>query len=297
MRIGVSPPKAKVWVRRNAEWVPTVTTGPGQIKYLQLTNIGDQEVILGDGPPLGWWMAVDLIPRSPGYVSVGSRRYNEWQTLAFEATTDRKEDQAEAFTGPLVNHSSYPTPKKIMIRPKQEVEGRNLEAVGIASRSEGETDPVYRTQDKIAEERMTESEDQRQTRSPPAINAIQVNDDGKCRQAADQEKSRSGQSEEDSNAVKGEKVSTDENKTEEHETSIHYHESGELYAEDVDQHMAVLPEITSPTAEITIDEIQVGEPGIPLTEDQESMRQLIWKNRHLLIGKGNALPPAARGAV
>ena len=196
-----------------------------------------------------------------------------------------------------MDHSSYPTPKKIMIRPKQEVEGRNLEAVGIASRSEGETDPVYRTQDKIAVERMTESEDQRQTRSPPAINAIQVNDDGKCRQAADQEKSRSGQSEEDSNAVKGEKVSADENKTEEHETSIHYHESGELYAEDVDQHMAVLPEITSPTAEITIDEIQVGEPGIPLTEDQESMRQLIWKNRHLLIGKGNALPPAARGAV
>lgn len=110
-------------------------------------------------------------------------------------------------------------------------------------------------------------------------------------------KNRSGQSKEDSNAVKGEEVSTDETKTEEHETSIYYRESGELYAEDVDQHMAVLPEIVSPTAEITIDEIQVGEPGIPLTEDQDSMRQLIWKNRHLLIGKGNALPPAARGAV
>ena len=27
------------------------------------------------------------------------------------------------------------------------------------------------------------------------------------------------------------------------------------------------------------------------------MRQLIWKSRHLRIGKGNALPPAARGAV
>lgn len=71
VRIGVSPPKAKLWVRRDAHWVPTVTTGPDQIKYFQLTNI-DQEVILGDGPPLGWWMAVDLIPRSPGYVSVGS---------------------------------------------------------------------------------------------------------------------------------------------------------------------------------------------------------------------------------
>lgn len=154
-----------------------------------------------------------------------------------------------------MDHSSYPTPKKIMIRPKQKVEGRNLEAVRIASRSEGETDFIYRTQDKIAEERTTESEDQRQTRSPPAINAIQVNDDGKCRQVADQVKNRSGRSNEDSNAVKGEEVSTDENKKEEHETSIHYHESGELYAEDVDQHMAVLPEIVSPAAEVTIDKI------------------------------------------
>ena len=61
--------------------------------------------------------------------------------------------------------------------------------------------------------------------------------------------------------------------------------------------MAVLPEITVSTTEITIDDVQVGDPGVPLTEDQEDLRQLIWKSRHLLIGKGNALPPAARGAV
>ena len=36
---------------------------------------------------------------------------------------------------------------------------------------------------------------------------------------------------------------------------------GELYAEDVDQHMAVLPDIVTPTAEVTIDDIQVGDPA------------------------------------
>ena len=41
----------------------------------------------------------------------------------------------------------------------------------------------------------------------------------------------------------------------------------------------------------------MGDPGISLSPDQEKLRQLIWKSRHLLIGKGNALPPAARGAV
>ena len=79
--------------------------------------------------------------------------------------------------------------------------------------------------------------------------------------------------------------------------STYYHEEGELFAEDVEQHMAVLPEVTTSTTEITIDDVQVGDPVIPLTEDQEDLRRLIWKSRHLLIGKGNALPPAARGAV
>ena len=79
--------------------------------------------------------------------------------------------------------------------------------------------------------------------------------------------------------------------------STYYHEEGELFAEDVEQHMAVLPEVTTSTTEMTIDDVQVGDPGIPLTEDQEDLRRLIWKSRHLLPGKGNALPLAARGAV
>ena len=61
-------PKSKLWVRRDKKWVPTVTTGPGQIKYLILTNIVDQEVILNHDTPLGWRMMMDIIPRSPGYV-------------------------------------------------------------------------------------------------------------------------------------------------------------------------------------------------------------------------------------
>ena len=102
---------------------------------------------------------------------------------------------------------------------------------------------------------------------------------------------------ENSTEVKAEGMLTQENEEGTHGNTIFNHESGELYAEDVDQHMAVLPEVVSSTAEITIDDIQVGDPGIPLTQDQEKLRQLIWKSRHLLIGKGNALPPAARGAV
>ena len=34
-----------------------------------------------------------------------------------------------------------------------------------------------------------------------------------------------------------------------------------------------------------------------MTIEQGELRQLIWKKRHLLMGMGNALPPAARGVI
>ena len=49
VRIGLSPPKSKTWVKRSDKWVPTVTTGPGRIKYIVLTNVCDKEVILHRG--------------------------------------------------------------------------------------------------------------------------------------------------------------------------------------------------------------------------------------------------------
>ena len=60
-------------------------------------------------------MSADMVPRTPGYVSVGSRRYNEWQTLAFEATTDREEVPPEEYTGPPTisyTNENFDQPKK-----------------------------------------------------------------------------------------------------------------------------------------------------------------------------------------
>ena len=48
--------------------------------------------------------------------------------------------------------------------------------------------------------------------------------------------------------------------------------------------MAVFPDIVMPTADVTIDDIQLGDPDVPLTDDHERLRQLIWRNKHLLIG-------------
>ena len=42
--------------------------------------------------------------------------------------------------------------------------------------------------------------------------------------------------------------------------STYRNDSGELYAEDVDQHMKILPESDIPAAEICLEGIQVGDP-------------------------------------
>ena len=62
-------------------------------------------------------------------------------------------------------------------------------------------------------------------------------------------------------------------------TPMYYHDGGELFAEDVDQHMAVLPEVVTPTHEKNIYYIQAGDPGTPRTEDQEKLRQTIFFGR------------------
>ena len=59
------------------------------------------------------------------------------------------------------------------------------------------------------------------------------------------------------------------------EIPIYYHESGDLFAGDIEQHLAVLPEMAIATEEVTIDDIQIGDPDVPLTAYQQELRSLI----------------------
>ncbi|EGZ16784.1 hypothetical protein PHYSODRAFT_330843 [Phytophthora sojae] len=113
--------REKLWVTRGDRWVPTVVRGPGRIRYLQVTNISDKDLVLHRNERIAMWLAGDRIPRIPGYVSIGSRRYMEWQNLAFQATTDDRPTNQEAPTGPpvpAVERPNYPTPRAILQRRK-----------------------------------------------------------------------------------------------------------------------------------------------------------------------------------
>ncbi|OWZ11306.1 hypothetical protein PHMEG_00015694 [Phytophthora megakarya] len=82
-----------VGVTHGDRWVPTISDGPGRTKYTSITNIGDDVLILHQDQRIGIWLAGYHVPRLLGFISIGSRRYMEWQNLALEATTDaRSED-------------------------------------------------------------------------------------------------------------------------------------------------------------------------------------------------------------
>ena len=75
MKIGIVGARTKLWVARGPDWVPTVILGLGKTKYLQMTSIGDRKIILPTHTILGLWTEGDMIPRTQGYVTVGSRKY------------------------------------------------------------------------------------------------------------------------------------------------------------------------------------------------------------------------------
>ncbi|POM70014.1 LOW QUALITY PROTEIN: Hypothetical protein PHPALM_13631 [Phytophthora palmivora] len=235
----------KLWVTRG--WVPTITVGPGRTRYLQVTNISDRALTLHEGSKVAMWLSGDRIPRIPGYVSVGSRRYAEWQNLAYQATTDEtsEADINEQITEPAVERPEYVTPTVILPRPVKAIQ--NVEIAG----DEDVSLPLSKC----------------------------TSDQGKI------------------DLVKSSDLHTKIKANIRDPTMVCIKEGGTLFAEDVEDQMAVLPEVTTTTEEVKIEDLQIGNTQINTQEEIEQLEQIIWKRKHLLIGKGNALPPAAKGVM
>ena len=101
---------------RDVAWVPMVTTGPGKIMILPFTNADTYDLMLNYGALLGLSMTENMVPRSPGYLSVGSKRYNELETVAYEAIVERETEDIELYSGPIVDHPKYAMPLQILSR-------------------------------------------------------------------------------------------------------------------------------------------------------------------------------------
>ena len=160
------------------------------------------------------------------------------------------------YSGPLVDHPSYPAPKRILTHK----EGYSEED---AQRSL-ETPASVKVMEKVGDG------DRIQDRLDNAIRPTQmiaVNDD--VPNEGDKESESSGRGEESATVSRCEEYPAEGGPT---KSSVYRHDAGNLYAEDVDQHMALLSEITVPMEKVAIEDIQVGDPGVPLTDDQEKLK-------------------------
>ncbi|KAE8991160.1 hypothetical protein PR001_g21304 [Phytophthora rubi] len=271
-----------LWVTRGSRWVPTVSRGPGKALYLTITNIGEKKLILQGDERIAMWLAGD------------------------RATTDAKVSEKyrrpEQPDLPAVERPVYPTPRAILRKPGRDGDPRSGERRFVL--------PVQVAADRQDPE--AGSEDLAPTPPPEGLKLTPSSDlDEAVREKAADEQGATegtGTTPEDQKEVEKpalEVTSSDpthegaaaEANVQTEDEQVCYHEGGDLRAEEVEMEMAVLPEVTQSTEEVTLEDIQVGDPAVNTAEEIDRLRRLIWRRRHLLIGKGNALPPAARGIV
>ncbi|OWZ12052.1 reverse transcriptase [Phytophthora megakarya] len=212
----------------------TPTRAPvGRHMCLRVAYITKKSAVLDAHTTVGWWSSVDSIPRAFGFVRPGSRKYDEWQNLAYEATSgvnDKEifqESREPVTERRVVSADTTPTREARCPEPGDEPH--------LEKEQEGGLRPM--------------------TGSTDGLNEFGVN---------------------------FESIPEYEHADEE----VIFHEGSDLYAEDVEAEMAVLPKVPL-TAEVKIGDLKMGRPeGVDPKEERK------W-----LIGKGNALPPAAKGVI
>ncbi|KAI9987283.1 hypothetical protein PInf_023278 [Phytophthora infestans] len=91
-------------------------------------------------------------------------------------------------------------------------------------------------------------------------------------------------------AARSAEVDRDQDRTNEikvmGQEQICYHKGGDLFAGDIGEDLAIIPEVSLTTKVVKIDHIQL-DPDANTLAEGDRQRQEIWKSRHLLIGKGN----------
>ncbi|OWZ12466.1 hypothetical protein PHMEG_00014367 [Phytophthora megakarya] len=192
--------------------------------------------------------------------------------LALQATTEQQavDEVIGTATEPMVDRHQYEPPTRILAsrrdRPK---------AMIVMSARESITAPD------IAGEESARFQPKEEGRSDTTEPTGEIK--------SDREQPRSTE-------LGGKQIEPKEETDYDMDDAVCYHEGGDIFPEDIENNMAVLPEVEATTKEITIDDIQVDDPHAT-PEERERLRRIIWKRRHLLIGAGNALPPAAFGAI
>ncbi|GMF63901.1 unnamed protein product [Phytophthora fragariaefolia] len=247
----------RLWVTRDKDWVTTfVKSKIGRRTYLRVTNVGDKTVTLDAHKTLGWWTAADALPQAYGFVQVGSRRYHVWQNLAYGATCEADAawapDELDEPEQPLTDRPSYGVPKA-RLRPRRQKENDHTArqrpvALAAAIAVAAPPDVVL----------SAANPDAARVKPETAI----TSDLDRSRLPSPAPEMKPGEDDEDD--------------------AVLIHEGSDLFAEDLESEMAVLPDL-SLTPEVKIEDLKVGRPtGVEPEEasrQERRLRENIWKRR------------------
>ncbi|KAE8974352.1 hypothetical protein PR002_g25940 [Phytophthora rubi] len=273
-----------LWVTRGDRWVPTVSRGPGKTLYLTITNIGERKLILQGDERIAMWLAGDRVPRLQGFVTLGSRRYLEWQNLALQATTDAKVSEKyqhpEQPDLPAVERPTYPTPRDILHKPNPGSDRRLRSGGQIfvlpVQVVVGLPDPEA----EVGDSTPTPQNGDPESTTSPDLGGQRV--DGAVDESESQSRMGATSDSEEGREEVGEPTpevtpsdptpgrTTAEVVVQVEDEQVCYHEGGDLRAEEGEMEMAVLPEVTQSTEDVTLEDIQVGDPAVNTAEDRSA---------------------------
>ncbi|KAG2912632.1 hypothetical protein PC116_g23426 [Phytophthora cactorum] len=118
-----------LWVRRTEKIILSLTRfRRGQPQRIKLTNVSDRTVYFTVHDTIAVLVPSGDLPRGDGYVRQDSKKYRDWQVLAYQGCRDREQfqhkcglyEQWSAAQSPSVERPIYPEPHGIMVRPPED---------------------------------------------------------------------------------------------------------------------------------------------------------------------------------
>ncbi|OWZ04859.1 hypothetical protein PHMEG_00023163 [Phytophthora megakarya] len=254
-----------VWVRRTAALIATIIRfRKGQPTLVQLTNITDRVVYCPAHLDVIAWVPRGFMPKQAGYVPIDSRKYEQWQVLAYAGSHDETWFKLECelyerwltSQPPLVERQHYTRPTSIL----QKVDEYSNDGEDSLSQDEQwRMEPVARSVD--GEEK-----------SPDAAVADLEHTFMCVMHVLSTE--RNGDPADDDYAV---------------------HEANYISLEDYAQELAFLPDLTEPSVtELDYTAPNVKNPSF-VGDQQRRLDEVLKKHEAIMISSGNAFPPPAYG--
>ncbi|ETP20798.1 hypothetical protein F441_05568, partial [Phytophthora nicotianae CJ01A1] len=124
-----SPETHVLWIKRDKAWVPTVTrTRRGRPDYVRITNVTVKHVWYSSHRPVVQWVPFGDLPREAGYVRLDSKKYTEWQVIAYAESREPAllEKGCKLYEDwlskqpPAVEKPDYVAPTEVQKRPIDE---------------------------------------------------------------------------------------------------------------------------------------------------------------------------------